>query len=131
MKVGSPRHGKPVVLYGAAGQMQRRMPVLSFSQRRMALQILLKQSIFQYENTGNWRYTWRTKSITTGNAKGTTITADDKLIFLGDYVDGWSESAQTIAFVMQLLQLLTHVYLLKANHDEWCGRMATGQVGRQ
>ena len=26
------------------------------------------------------------------------ITADDKLIFLGDYVDGWSESAQVLDY---------------------------------
>lgn len=47
------------------------------------------------------------------------VTADDKLIFLGDYVDGWSESAQTIAFVMQLATSNPCVFI-KGNHDEWC-----------
>ena len=28
------------------------------------------------------------------------ITEEDKLIFVGDYVDGWSESAQVISFLI-------------------------------
>ena len=31
------------------------------------------------------------------------VTQDDLLIFLGDYVDGWSESAQTVSFLIELL----------------------------
>ena len=30
------------------------------------------------------------------------VTQDDLLIFLGDYVDGWSESAQTVSFLIEL-----------------------------
>lgn len=30
------------------------------------------------------------------------VTTDDQLIFLGDYVDGWSESAQVIQYLIEL-----------------------------
>lgn len=30
------------------------------------------------------------------------ITENDTLIFMGDYVDGWSESAQVVEFLLQL-----------------------------
>ena len=30
------------------------------------------------------------------------ITEEDTLIFMGDYVDGWSESAQVIEFLINL-----------------------------
>ena len=30
------------------------------------------------------------------------INPNDRLIFLGDYVDGWSESAQLISFLTEL-----------------------------
>ncbi|HLT32305.1 MAG TPA: metallophosphoesterase, partial [Aquaticitalea sp.] len=30
------------------------------------------------------------------------LNVDDQLIFLGDYVDGWSESAQVIQFLIEL-----------------------------
>ena len=45
------------------------------------------------------------------------VTTKDKLIFLGDYVDGWSESPQVLEFLMKLRQ--THdCVLLRGNHDE-------------
>lgn len=50
-----------------------------------------------------------------------TFQPDDTLIFLGDYVDGWSESAQTIAFLIELSQKY-HCIFIKGNHDLWCGR---------
>lgn len=30
------------------------------------------------------------------------VTENDKLIFLGDYVDGWNESSQVIQFLIEL-----------------------------
>ena len=45
------------------------------------------------------------------------ITGADKLIFVGDYVDGWSESAQTVDFLMELQQPCVFI---KGNHDLWC-----------
>jgi serine/threonine protein phosphatase 1 len=47
------------------------------------------------------------------------ITVDDSLIFLGDYVDGWSQSAQTIDFLIQLSNQ-QHCVFIKGNHDAWC-----------
>lgn len=48
------------------------------------------------------------------------VTADDKLIFLGDYVDGWSESAQTIDKLIALSKTNECVFI-RGNHDVWCG----------
>lgn len=44
---------------------------------------------------------------------------DDRLIFLGDYVDGWSESAQVIDKLMDLEHKYDCVFL-RGNHDIWC-----------
>jgi len=44
---------------------------------------------------------------------------NDRLIFLGDYVDGWSESAQVIAFLLHLSQKQKCVFI-RGNHDVWC-----------
>lgn len=47
------------------------------------------------------------------------VTSQDKLIFLGDYVDGWSESAQTIDELIKLSERQSCVFIL-GNHDLWC-----------
>ncbi|AXE19192.1 serine/threonine protein phosphatase [Runella rosea] len=47
------------------------------------------------------------------------IQPSDTLIFLGDYVDGWSESAQVITFLMELATTQTCLFM-KGNHDMWC-----------
>lgn len=47
------------------------------------------------------------------------LTPEDKLIFLGDYVDGWSESAQVITFLIELEKTNPCVFI-KGNHDVWC-----------
>jgi serine/threonine protein phosphatase 1 len=44
---------------------------------------------------------------------------EDTLIFLGDYVDGWSESAQVIQFLMELSEKINCIFI-KGNHDAWC-----------
>lgn len=46
-------------------------------------------------------------------------TETDTLIFLGDYVDGWSESAEVISYLMELDKQHT-CYFIKGNHDAWC-----------
>jgi serine/threonine protein phosphatase 1 len=43
----------------------------------------------------------------------------DTLVFLGDYVDGWSESAQTIDHIIELDNQQTCIFI-KGNHDAWC-----------
>ncbi|RRO16760.1 metallophosphoesterase family protein [Flavobacteriaceae bacterium 14752] len=45
------------------------------------------------------------------------VTKDDKLIFLGDYVDAWSDSAKTLDFLISLQQSHNCI-MLKGNHDE-------------
>ena len=43
----------------------------------------------------------------------------DHLIFLGDYVDGWSDAVNTVNFLMELR--LTHkCSFIRGNHDELC-----------
>lgn len=47
------------------------------------------------------------------------LTNNDHLIFLGDYVDGWSESAQLICFLIDLEKKYTCDFIY-GNHDAWC-----------
>ena len=47
------------------------------------------------------------------------VSEEDTLIFLGDYVDGWSESAKVIDFVISLSKQQNCLFI-KGNHDEWC-----------
>jgi serine/threonine protein phosphatase 1 len=43
----------------------------------------------------------------------------DKIIFMGDYVDGWSEAAQVVQLLIELSQKFECVFI-KGNHDVWC-----------
>lgn len=45
------------------------------------------------------------------------VTRDDTLIFLGDYVDGWSESPQVIDFLIDLNQNQECIFI-RGNHDQ-------------
>ncbi len=47
------------------------------------------------------------------------VTKDDALIFLGDYVDGWSESAMVIDFLMNVAEGQDCIFI-RGNHDAWC-----------
>ncbi len=47
------------------------------------------------------------------------VTQNDQLIFLGDYVDGWSESSQMIQFLLKLSERQECIFI-KGNHDAWC-----------
>jgi len=47
------------------------------------------------------------------------VTREDKLIFLGDYVDGWSESAGVIDHMIELNETNDCIFI-KGNHDVWC-----------
>ncbi|WP_445711963.1 metallophosphoesterase family protein [Flavobacterium sp.] len=44
------------------------------------------------------------------------ITTNDKLIFLGDYVDGWSESAETVQFLIEIAEKHECIFI-KGNHE--------------
>jgi serine/threonine protein phosphatase 1 len=48
-----------------------------------------------------------------------SITENDTLIFLGDYVDGWSESCNVIEYLMDLKEKYTCLFI-RGNHDTWC-----------
>lgn len=53
---------------------------------------------------------------------------EDTLVFVGDYVDGWSESAQVVAFLIALSEK-TKCIFIKGNHDVWCEEwLGTGNV---
>ena len=45
------------------------------------------------------------------------VTQNDTLIFLGDYVDGWSESPQVLDFLMELEQKQNCIFI-RGNHDD-------------
>lgn len=47
------------------------------------------------------------------------VTSNDTLIFLGDYVDGWSESAELIEYLIRLQEQQKCVFI-RGNHDLWC-----------
>lgn len=47
------------------------------------------------------------------------LTEDDRLIFLGDYVDGWSESKQVIDRLIALKKTNDCIFI-RGNHDVWC-----------
>jgi len=49
--------------------------------------------------------------------KKASVTNDDTLIFLGDYVDGWSEAVETVDFLIELSNQQNCI-LIRGNHDE-------------
>jgi len=51
--------------------------------------------------------------------KRASVTSDDFLIFLGDYVDGWSESPGVVAYLMAL-KTVNHCVFIRGNHDALC-----------
>lgn len=56
------------------------------------------------------------------------VTASDRLIFLGDYVDGWSETKQVIDRLIQLEQSNPCIFI-RGNHDTWCEQwLADGSI---
>jgi len=50
------------------------------------------------------------------------ITEEDTLIFMGDYVDGWSESSEVIQYLIDLQKDSNRHIFIKGNHDEWCNQ---------
>jgi len=49
----------------------------------------------------------------------------DELIFIGDYVDGWSESARVIDYLLHLGKMNPCIFI-KGNHDAWCADWLNG-----
>ena len=52
---------------------------------------------------------------------------EDRLVFLGDYVDGWSQSAQVIDYLLELDKTHTCIFI-KGNHDAWCESWLGGDL---
>ncbi len=55
------------------------------------------------------------------------VTKEDTLIFLGDYVDGWSESPQVLDFLIELNTQQECIFI-KGNHDELLLDWMTGDT---
>lgn len=51
--------------------------------------------------------------------KRAEVSEKDKLIFLGDYVDGWSDAVETINFLIALRKTHDCIFI-RGNHDELC-----------
>ncbi len=49
------------------------------------------------------------------------VTENDLLIFLGDYVDGWSQSPEVINYLIQLRDSHNCIFM-RGNHDDLCYR---------
>ncbi len=49
----------------------------------------------------------------------TRVTVEDQLIFLGDYVDGWSQAVETVDYLLHL-QTTHRCIFIRGNHDELC-----------
>ncbi len=47
------------------------------------------------------------------------VSQNDHLIFLGDYVDGWSTAVETVNFLIDLKENY-HCTFIRGNHDELC-----------
>jgi serine/threonine protein phosphatase 1 len=54
----------------------------------------------------------------------------DTLIFLGDYVDGWSESAEVVDYLLQLKSTINCIFI-RGNHDTWCSEWLNGNLSKQ
>jgi serine/threonine protein phosphatase 1 len=53
------------------------------------------------------------------------LETEDRLIFLGDYVDGWSEARQVIDYLIELDLGYACTFII-GNHDVWCMEWLAG-----
>lgn len=72
-----------------------------------------------------------TRTLGVGDIHGALISLDmaliecnynpekDRLIFLGDYVDGWSESSELVERLIQLKEQNPSIVFIRGNHDVW------------
>ncbi len=59
------------------------------------------------------------------------ITPDDTLIFLGDYVDGWKDSANVVSYLIELAKQNSCIFL-RGNHDDLTYRwLKTGELNEK
>ena len=45
------------------------------------------------------------------------VTTEDTIIFLGDYVDGWSDSANVVSYLIELAKDFDCIFI-RGNHDD-------------
>src|SRR5690606_19326931 len=55
------------------------------------------------------------------------VQPDDTLIFLGDYMDGWSDSYHTLSYLIELSRRQRCIFL-RGNHDDLCHRWLQGET---
>lgn len=55
------------------------------------------------------------------------VNKGDRIIFLGDYVDGWSQSAEVVQFLIEFSKEYDCIFI-KGNHDMWCEKWLTTGV---
>lgn len=53
---------------------------------------------------------------------------NDRLIFLGDYVDGWGESAQLVDYLIEMKKENDNIIFVRGNHDVWAEDWFTSGV---
>lgn len=59
------------------------------------------------------------------------IIPEDTLIFLGDYVDGWKDSANVVSYLIELAKQNSCIFL-RGNHDDLTYRwLKTGELNEQ
>lgn len=59
------------------------------------------------------------------------VRPEDKLIFLGDYVDGWSDSANVVSYLIELSKQNSCTFL-RGNHDDLTHRwLKNGEINDQ
>jgi serine/threonine protein phosphatase 1 len=63
--------------------------------------------------------------------KRAEIKPEDRLIFLGDYVDGWSDSANVVSYLIEFAKQNTCIFV-RGNHDDLTHRwLKTGEMNDQ
>ncbi|MFD1094632.1 metallophosphoesterase family protein [Salegentibacter chungangensis] len=59
------------------------------------------------------------------------ISPEDQLIFLGDYVDGWSDSANVVSYLIRLSENVDCIFI-RGNHDDLAHQwLETGKMNDQ
>ncbi|MDR5591258.1 metallophosphoesterase family protein [Christiangramia sp. SM2212] len=59
------------------------------------------------------------------------LSPSDQLIFLGDYVDGWSDSANTVTYLIQLAKQNSCIFI-RGNHDDLAHKwLETGEMNQK
>lgn len=58
------------------------------------------------------------------------LNQNDQLIFLGDYIDGWSDAVQTVSYLIELSDTYDCIFI-RGNHDQLCLEWLKGHHKRE